>query len=61
MDPKLVDAIVKGGVAVVLSFGMILILYTVVKDKADEKAFLREHMSRQTDALEKLVAIYSGD
>ena len=60
MDAKLVEAIVKGGVAVILSVGMIVILYAVVKDDAEQDRFLRDQMERQTDALEELVRIYSG-
>lgn len=61
MNKETIEALSKAGVAVILSIGMILILYTVVKDDAEEKTFLRDHMTRQTEALEELVEIYSGD
>lgn len=61
ITPELIESIVKGGVAVILSVGIIVILYTVVKDDDTEQQFLRDQMSRQTEALERLVKIYSGE
>ena len=61
MDTELIREIVKGGVAIILSCGVLWIFYTVVKDDVEQQQFLRDHMTRQTQALEKLVRIYAGD
>lgn len=68
MDLKLVEAIVKGGIGTILSVGMIVILYTVVKDDEAQNQFLRDQMQSQTvimeqqkEAFERLVKIYAGE
>lgn len=60
MTVELIREIVKGGVSVILSCGIVVILYTAIKDDAEQNSFLRAHMERQTVALETLVRIYSG-
>ena len=61
MDIELLKEIVKGGVAIILSVGILFIFWTVVKDDAEEQQFLREHMTRQTEAFERIAKIYAGD
>lgn len=57
---ELVQEVVNGGVAVILSVGLIVILYTAIAESASERHFLNQHMERQTTAIEKLVKIYWG-
>jgi len=61
MNVELVKEIGKLGIATILAIGVMFILYTVVKDDEQEQLFLRDHMTRQTEALERLVQIYAGD
>ena len=61
MNLDLAKEIVKGGIAMVLSVGIVLILYVAIKDDESEKQFRNQHLERQTTALETLVRIYSGN
>jgi len=63
-----IDALVKGGVAVILSVGICVILYEAVKGDKEERRIMADAMrqqldlaERQTKALEELVKIYSGE
>ena len=56
MTPELLREIAKGGVAVILSCGLLAILWKFVDSLTD----LVSLMERQTEALEMLVRIYSG-
>jgi hypothetical protein len=60
MDSELVKEIVKGGVAVILSVGLVGILYEAVRGDKAEMTRQLDLASRQTVALEQLVQIYSG-
>tara|TARA_R110000772_G_scaffold77138_6_gene166205 strand:+ start:926 stop:1135 length:210 start_codon:yes stop_codon:yes gene_type:complete len=67
MRIELVEAIVKGGVAMVLSIGLTFILYEAIKGDKEERRIMAETMrqqldlaERQTQALETLVKVYSG-
>jgi hypothetical protein len=60
MDKGLIQEIVKGGVSVILSVGIIVILYQAIVGDGTQSQFLQDHMARQTVALETLVKIYSG-
>lgn len=60
-DREVIQELGKLGLGTIALLGTMIILYTVVKDDAAEEEFLREHMLRQTEAMERLVQIYSGE
>lgn len=60
ITPQLIQEVVKGGVAFVLSIGLCFILYAAVAGDKEERRFLNDHMARQTAALEVLADVYSG-
>lgn len=61
MDPRLLQEVIKGGVSVILSIGIIWILHLAIVGDGEDRRFLQDHMARQTDALERLVRIYAGE
>jgi len=61
MDIALFKEISKWSTGTIAVVGLIWVLHTAVKGDDEQAKFLRDHMGRQTAALERLVEIYSGD
>ena len=57
---RLIEAIVKGGVSVILSIGLLGILGVNTYLTSRQIDLLEEWQSRQTQALEQIARTYSG-
>jgi len=57
---ELVEAIVKGGVSVILSVGLLVLFGLNAWIMKEQTEIMRQNMVRQTMALEQISRIYSG-
>lgn len=58
---ELIEAIVKGGVSVILSIGLLVLFGLNAYIMHEQTEIMRQNMARQTRALEEISKIYSGN
>lgn len=58
---RLIDAIVKGGVSVILSVGLLALFGVNSYMQIQQLDIMRTNMERQTKALEQIAKTYSGE
>lgn len=57
---KFLDSIVKGGVAIILSIGLLVLFGVNAYIQMQQLDIMRANLDRQTRALEDIARIYSG-